>query len=261
MKHVLALGLATFVSAVAVAAPVTRTVDYEIDGTAFEGVLVYDDSVSTRRPGLLMVPNWLGINDTAIARAMELAGDDYVVLVADMYGKATRPRDFDEAGEASGLVTADRDMMRIRAQRALASLKEAGGAMIDADQIVALGFCFGGTTVLELARTGADIDGVVSFHGNPKPVRPAVNGAVKASVLVLHGADDGFVPDDDVRAFEHEMRTAGADWTLVSFSGARHCFAEKEADNRPPGCVYNERAAKRAYAMLDQFLDEQFNTH
>ncbi len=259
MKLVLACGLAAFAVAEAVAAPVTKAVHYEIDGVPFESVLVYDDSVSTQRPGLLMVPNWLGINDTAIARAKELAGNDYVVLIADMYGKAIRPTDFDQAGQASGAVTADRELMRSRAQRALASLKDEGAAVLDADRIVALGFCFGGTTAIELARSGAAIDGVVSFHGNPQPVVPAAKGEIKASVLVLHGADDGFVPDANLRAFESEMRTAGADWTLVSLAGAKHCFAEKEADNRPPGCIYNERAAKRAYAMLDQFLDEQFD--
>lgn len=258
MKQVVAFGLAALAIGNAAAAPVTKAVDYEIDGTAFESVLVYDDEGAAKRPGLLMVPNWLGINDTAIARAKELAGEDYIVLIADMYGTAIRPKNFEEAGEASGVVTNDRAMMRARAQRALAALHDAGSTLVDPERIVALGFCFGGTTAIELARTGADIDGVVSFHGNPKPVEPAGKGEVRASVLVLHGADDGFVPDDNLRAFESEMRDAGADWTLVSLSGAKHCFAEREADNHPPGCLYNERAATRAYAVLNQFLDEQF---
>jgi dienelactone hydrolase len=259
MKSVLA-GVFCAVSGVALAAPVVEKVAYDIDGAPFESVLVYDGDREGKRPGLLMVPNWLGINNTAIARAKELAGDDYVVLVADMYGTAVRPSNFDEAGEASGKVTADRALMRARSQRALQALKEAGASVLDGGRIVALGFCFGGTTALELARTGADIDGAVSFHGNPMPVQPAGEGEVKASILVLHGADDFFVPEENLRAFEKEMRDAKADWTLVSLSGARHCFAEKEADNRPPGCLYNERAAKRAYAMLDRFLDEQFAT-
>lgn len=251
-------GLAAMVALPAFAAPVIERIDYEIDGTAYESVLVHDDAGAARRPGLLMVPNWLGINETAIARARELAGKDYVVLIADVYGKAVRPADFDEAGKASSAAMADRDALRKRINRALDVFRDAGSTLLQPDRIVALGFCFGGTTVLELARSGADVNGVVSFHGNPGPVIAARKGDVKASILVLHGADDFFVPEESLRAFETEMTQAGADWRFLAFSGARHCFAEREANDQPPGCLYDERAARRAYAALDQFLDEQF---
>lgn len=241
----------------ALADPVRETVSYEIEGRKFDSVLVYDGALGTRRPGLVMVPNWLGITDEAIARAVEIAGDRYVILVADLYGADLRPADFQEAGQASGAVLGDRDLTRARALRAVQALHEAGGAVLRPGPVGAFGFCFGGTVALELARAGADVAGVVSLHGDPKPVQAAQPDSVKASVLVLHGAADGFVPDGNLRAFEQEMDTAGADWTLVSFSGAQHCFAEPGADNQPPGCVYDARAADRAYRMLHDFFAER----
>lgn len=246
-------------TATALADQVVQPVEYEIDGTTFESVLVYEGNLRVQRPGLVMVPNWLGVTETAIERAKEIAGERYVVLVADMYGKGKRPKNFDEAGAMSMAAMSDRAMVRARAARAVEALKESGEAFVRPGRIGAFGFCFGGTVALELARSGAEIAGVVSLHGNPKPVLPAEKGAVKASVLVLHGAEDFFVPAENLREFEAEMRAAGADWTLVEFSGAKHCFAEPEARNEPPGCIYNARAAGRAYRMLYAFFDERFS--
>ena len=240
------------------AAPVVEKVTYEIDGTEFESLLIRDGDTASKRPGVVMVPNWLGINDTAIERAKKIAGDRYVVLLADVYGTAVRPKDFDEAGEASMRVQGDRVLTRTRINRAVEAFRKAGNEWLVPGKIAAIGFCFGGTVALELARSGADVAGVVSFHGNPGPVVPAEAGAVKASILVLHGADDFFVSAENLRAFEAEMKAAGADWTFVSFSGAKHCFAESEAKNEPPGCIYNARAARRAYAAMDGFLAEVF---
>ena len=213
MKRYLMCLLAAGVANVA-AAPVEQTVDYEIDGTRFQSVLVYDDAAQAKRPGLLMFPNWLGINADALARARELAGSEYVILVADMYGADVRPANFEDAGKASGVVTADRELMRTRAQRALAELTDAADGIVDADRLVAFGFCFGGTTAIELARTGAAIKGAVSFHGNPAPAPGFESGRIDGEMLVLHGADDSFVPQDDLRAV-HCQAAAFADCLLV----------------------------------------------
>lgn len=257
MLSVATASVAALVFAGTVAAsPDVRTIEYTLGDTRFESLLIGAED-GRKRPALLMVPNWLGISDAAIARAKALAGERYVVLLADMYGAEVRPADFDAAGKASSSVLADRSVARARANRALEALKAVEG--VDHRRVAAIGFCFGGTVALELARSGADVAGVISLHGNPGPVLPAAESGITASVLVLHGADDAFVPAENLRAFEAEMSVAGADWSLVSFGGAKHCFAEPQADNRPPGCVYHPVAARRADAIVDQHLAEWFS--
>jgi dienelactone hydrolase len=260
MIRMLALSLFALAAtpAPAIADPAVKPVKYEIDGTAFESLLVYNDTIRAVRPGLVMVPNWKGINDTAIARAREIAGDRYVVLLVDMYGADVRPDSIQAAGQASAAVLSDRALTRTRVSRAVAELRTTADSLLQPGPVVAFGFCFGGTVALELARSGAaDVAGVVSFHGDPGPVDPAGKGEVLADILVLHGAADGFVPAAQLRAFEQEMDAAGADWTLVSFSGAQHWFAESEADGTPPGCQYHAAAAERAFGMFQQFLDQR----
>jgi len=206
----------------------------------------------------VMVPNWRGVNDSAVEKAKRIAGDDYVVLVADVYGKNVRPKDDKQAGEVAGKLRGDRATLRARALKAVDVLKaQAGKAPVDPARIGAVGFCFGGTTVLEMARAGAPLAGVVSLHGGISTDLPAQANAVKAPILVLNGADDRSVSAEDKAAFKQEMDAGGADWQFVDFSGAVHCFAEADA-NSPPGCVYNERAARRAYRMMDDFFEERF---
>ncbi|MCS4233854.1 dienelactone hydrolase family protein [Stenotrophomonas sp. BIGb0135] len=244
----------------ALAAMQAKPVEWTLDGTTFSGVLVYDDSDSDKRPGLVMVPNWKGVNDSAIAKAKQLAGDDYVVLVADVYGKGVRPKTDAEAGPVATKLRNDRPVLRARALKAIEVLKaQAGKAPLDAGRIGAVGFCFGGTTVLEMARAGAPLAGVVSLHGGLGSPLPAKAGGSHPSVLVLNGADDKGVSKDDIASFEQEMNTAKVDWEFTNYSGAVHCFAESDA-NSPPGCLYNERAAKRAWKALDAFFEERFET-
>ena len=239
------------------AAMQAERVEWTIGETTFSGVLVHDDANAIPRPGLVMVPNWMGVNGSAVEKAKELAGGDYVVLVADMYGKDTRPADSQEAGAVSGALREDRILLRERIGKAVDVLRaQAGRVPLDPDRIGAVGFCFGGTAVLELARSGSDVAAVVSLHGGLTTPIPAMAGAVQAPILVLNGADDQGVSDADIAGFQEEMDTAGADWTFVNFSGAVHCFAEADADN-PPNCVYDERAARRAYRILGGFLREQ----
>jgi dienelactone hydrolase len=244
----------------ALAAMQAKPVEWTLDGTTFSGVLVYDDSDSDKRPGLVMVPNWKGVNDSAIAKAKQLAGDDYVVLVADVYGKGVRPKTDAEAGPVATKLRNDRPVLRARALKAIEVLKaQAGKAPLDAGRIGAVGFCFGGTTVLEMARAGAPLAGVVSLHGGLGSPLPAKAGGSHPSVLVLNGADDKGVSKDDIASFEQEMNAAKVDWEFTNYSGAVHCFAESDA-NSPPGCLYNERAAKRAWKALDDFFEERFET-
>lgn len=238
------------------AAPVAKTVEWKIGADTFAGVLVYDDAVRHPRPGLVMVPNWKGVNPSAIEKARQVAGDDYVVLVADVYGKGIRPKTDAEAGPVATAMRADRPTLRARVQKAVAVLKQQPATLVDVNRIGAFGYCFGGSTVLELVRAGDALAGVVSLHGGLATDLPAA-GAVKTPVLVLNGGDDTYVSSAEITAFQDEMRKAGADWQFVNFSGAAHCFAESDAQN-PPGCVYHERSAKRAYRMMADFFGDVF---
>ena len=258
MRILIASALLLLAATSVEAAMVVKPISYTVDKTVFSGHLVYDDASKALRPGLVMVPNWMGETESAVDKAKVIASTDYVILVADMYGEGVRPKNADEASAEVGKLFADRTKLRARIDEAVATLRaQVGKAPLQADKIGAIGFCFGGSTVLELARSGADIAGVVSFHGGLSTSMPAAENSVKAPILVLNGADDRSVSLEDIGKFNEEMNAAGADWQFVNFSGAVHCFAEADA-NSPPGCVYNERAAKRAYLMMKNFLAERF---
>lgn len=240
------------------AAVVAKAVPYEIDGEAFEGVLLYDDSVTTPRPGLLAIPNWMGVNDDTVAKAARAAGSRYVVFLADMYGKAVRPSNADEARVAATSVRADRALMRRRAQAAVEVLRAQGDEVaLDARKLGAIGFCFGGGAVLELARSGAPLQGFVSFHGNLDTPNPADAKNIQAPVLVLHGADDPAVPQAQVDGFVAEMKAAGVDWQLVSYGGAVHSFTDPKA-NVPGRNQYHPVVAARAFKAMNDLFDEVF---
>ncbi|HEY0179805.1 MAG TPA: dienelactone hydrolase family protein [Dokdonella sp.] len=240
------------------AAMVSRPVDYEVGGKKMQSVLVYDDAVKTPRPGLVMTPDWLGMNPDQIALAERIAGTDYVILVADVYGVDVRPKNPQEAGAAAKAMYEHRGDLRARINAALAQLKaQAGTAPLDGRHWGAIGFCFGGATTLDLARSGADVQGVVSFHGNLAG-DPSFKDRIKAKVLVLHGADDTFEPPEQIAAFQQEMRDAKADWQFLSFGGAVHCFAIPTAHGEVPGCKYDALVAKRAFAQMHRFFDEAF---
>ena len=206
-----------------------------------------------------MVPNGYGVTDAAVEKAKTIAGDDFVILLVDMYGRGVRPANPDEAGKAAGAVYADRAQMRERINTALATLRSIEDVLLAKDDIGAIGFCFGGATVIELARSGAELAGVASFHGNLSTPVPATAGGVKAPLLVMNGADDAFVPAESIDAFEKEMREAGADWQFVNFGGAVHCFAEPDEDGSViPGCKYHEPSYRRSMVMMRGFFAERF---
>ena len=254
----IAFAIALLIAAFPVLAKMqAKPVDWTLDGKTFSGFLVYDDATTAKRPGVLMVPDWKGAGDNAVAKAEHIAGRDYVVLLADVYGKGVRPRNDEEAMAQVKALYADRGVLRARANKALQVLREqAANAPIDLRRIGAVGYCFGGATVLELARSGADLAAVATFHGALDTDKPAVRGDFKPSLLVLNGANDSYVAKD-IPAFEKEMNDAGVDWQFVNFSGAVHCFALPEAHN-PPGCVYDELAMRRGERMMRVFFAERF---
>ena len=255
--------LAAFALALSLAAPVraamvAKDVRYQVGGKEMQSVLVYDDAVKTPRPGLVMAPDWVGMNDNQVALAKQFAGKDYVILVADLYGADVRPKNPDEAGKAAKNMYAHRSDLRARINGALDQLKaQVGKAPLDGKHWGAFGFCFGGATVLDLARSGADVGGVVSFHGNLSTDDPSMAKNIKAKVLVLHGADDKFESPEQIAGFKKEMTDANVDWQFHEFSGAVHCFAIPTADGSVPGCQYYERAAKRGLKQMHLFFDDE----
>ena len=238
------------------AAMVHKTVTWTRDGTTFKSVLVYDDATSTKRSGLVMVPNWFGVNDVAVKKAETIAGKRYVILVTDLYGEGVRPASNADAQAATKPLYADRPLLRRRMTEALAQLKaQAKDAPIDLKHLAAIGFCFGGTAVLDLARSGADVAAVVSFHGGLATDDPALARQIKARVLAMNGADDkGTMPD--APAFMDELRGSPADWQFVVLGHAVHCFTE--TDQHSPGCMYDARAAARSYRLMRDWLDHAF---
>lgn len=224
-----------------------------------QGVLVWDATVDKPRPGLLMIPNWLGISDTTIDFAGQIAGRDYVVFMGDMYGSDTRPTTLDEAKAAAGPLFADRGLMRRRVVAAFAELERLAAthaAPIDASKLAAIGFCLGGTAVIDLARTGSGVAAVVSFHGGLGSDDPALAKQVKARVLAMNGSNDTATMPG-APGFLDEMKQSRAPWQLTVFGGAVHCFAEPW-ENRPPNCVYDAAVARRAFALMHAWLNEAF---
>ena len=260
-KSMIALGVSLFFGfGAAHAAMVTKTIDYDVNGKKMQSVLVYDDATKTARPGLVMTPDWKGMNDDQVALAKQIAGKDYVIFVADVYGVDVRPKNPEEAGAAAKANLGNRPELRARINAALAQLRaQQGTAPLDGKHWGAFGFCFGGTTSLDLARSGADVQGVVSFHGGLGTDDAALAKNIKAKVLALNGGDDKGLTPEGLAAFEKEMRDGGVDWQVVNFGGAVHCFAIPTAHGQDsPNCAFNEKASKRGFQMMHYFFDEAF---
>jgi dienelactone hydrolase len=235
----------------------TQVVEYKQGDTVLEGYLAYDDTFTGKRPGVLVVHTWTGVGPYVKGRAEQLAKMGYVAFAADIYGKGVRPKAPDASGAEAAKYRSNRPLLRDRAQAGLDVLRQQ--PMTDPKRIAAIGYCFGGGAVLELARSGADIAGAVSFHGNLDTPNPDDAENIKSKVLVLHGADDPYVPHEQVQAFEKEMREANVDWQLVSYGGAVHSFTELEAGNDPSkGAAYNMKADRRSWEDMKQFFAEIF---
>ncbi len=254
---ILALCALLTLGGVAEAKIVTRVVEYRQGGAVLEGYLAYDDSLTGKRPGVLVVHEWTGLGPYVRMRVEKLAGLGYVAFGADIYGKGVRPDNPKDAAATAGIYKSDRKLMRARAAAGLDELRRQPN--VDPGRLAAIGYCFGGTTVLELARSGADLRGVVSFHGGLDTPTPADAAKIKARVLALHGADDPFVPPPQVAAFQDEMRSGGVDWQMVFFGGAVHSFTNPDSGNDPKkGVAYNERADRRSWEAMKLFFDEIF---
>jgi dienelactone hydrolase len=256
---VLGVAAAALLSAPAGAAMVEKKIGYELDGKKYEGVLVYDDSVKGKRPAVLMSPDWLGVSPKSVEQAKVVAGKRYVVFLADMYGVGAAPKNPQEAGPAASQIRSNIALTRARMHKALETFLAEGNkaGLIDQKKLAAVGFCFGGGNVLELARDGTDLKAVVTFHGELTTSAVDGPGKVKSRILVLHGADDPIVPKAARDKFEDEMKAAKVDYQVVAFGNTVHSFTDPTA-KFPPAAVYNEKSAKLAYAMMRDFFSQSF---
>jgi len=257
MKYVLIMMVVTLAYTSAYAGLRTERVEYRDGDVLLEGYLAYDGTTKGKRPGVIVVHEWWGLNRYIERRTEELAKLGYIAFAIDMYGKGIRADNPQKAGELSGTYTKNRGLMRSRARAGLEILRKQ--PLADASQIAAIGYCFGGTTVVELARSGAPLSGVASFHGGLDTPNPADAGNIKGSVLVLHGADDPFQPREKVEAFQDEMRKANVDWQMNIYGGAQHGFTNPDADKYGiKGVAYNEKADKRSWEAMKIFFKEIF---
>lgn len=257
MKQLLSLILVLLWAMNTPAAIHTETIDYQLGGTTLEGLLAYDDSWQGKRPGILIVHQWQGITAYEEMRAKMLARMGYVAFCADVYGKGIRPKTVQEAGAQAGKLKSDRALLRARVNAGLDELKR--NPYVDPNRLAAIGYCFGGTAAIELARSGAKLNGVVSFHGGLDSPNPAVGKNIKCKLLILAGADDPFEKPEDLAAFEKEMRDSKVDWQIVFYGGAVHAFTQSDVDKlNLPGAKYNERADKRSWQAMKDFFAEMF---
>jgi dienelactone hydrolase len=257
MKKLLLAVMTTLFAASVHAAIRTKTVEYKQGDATLEGFVAWDDAVKGVRPGVLVVHQWLGLTDYEKHRAEMLVQLGYVAFCADIYGKGVRPKNTAEAGAQAGKYKSDRQLLRARVNAGLDALRQQ--PLVDSKRVAAIGYCFGGTTVLELARSGADIAGVVSFHGGLDAPTPADGKNIKCKILALAGADDPFQKPEDLAAFEKEMRDSKVDWQINFYGGAVHSFTQPNAGNdNSKGAAYNEKADKRSWEEMERFLAEIF---
>ncbi len=226
---------------------------YKQGDTTLRGYIAYDDATTGKRPGVVVVHEWWGLNDYTKKRTRMLAEAGYVAFAADMYGDGKTTEHPREAGEWSGAIAKNQQMAIDRFNAAVAQLKK--NPNVDPDHIAAIGYCFGGSVVLGMAMGGADLDGVVSFHGG-LPSDPA-SGKVTASILVCNGALDQFATPELIQTFQKNLTDAGADWEFINYGNARHSFTNPSADTHGiPNLAYNEKADKRSWQTALNFLAE-----
>ncbi|MGZ6395478.1 MAG: dienelactone hydrolase family protein [Pseudobdellovibrionaceae bacterium] len=237
-----------------------KTVEYSAQGVVMKGYLAYDENIKGQHPGVVVVDEWWGLNDYARKRARMLAELGYIALAVDMYGEGKVVTTPDEAGKLSSEVMKNFDVGKARFMAAMDFLKQQPS--VDPNRIAAIGYCFGGGVVLNMARQGVDLRGVASFHGGLTAVKPAQPGSVKAKILVLHGGADKLVTLEQVEAFKQEMKSAGVDLQFISYPGATHSFTNPEATelgkkfNMP--IAYNADADKKSWGELKEFLKKIF---
>jgi len=258
MKYVIMMLLASLTLAANAEATVkTKVIEYKQGDTVLEGYLAWDDHFYTKRPGILVIHEWNGLGPYVKHRAEMLAKLGYVAFAADIYGKCVRPSTPAESAKVAAIYKDNRSLMRARARAGLDVLKEQKN--VDPRHIAVIGYCFGGTVALELARDGADVLGTVSFHGALATPTPQDAKRIKGKVLALHGADDPFVKPDEVAAFQDEMRKGGVDWQMNIYSGAVHGFTNPDnGSDNSKGVAYNKEADRRSWEAMRAFFAEIF---
>lgn len=236
---------------------ITKDIEYTEGGTTLMGYLAYNNNNTESRPGILIVHQWKGLTEYEKMRARQLAELGYVAFAVDVYGKDIRPTSSEEAGKQAGKFSSDRNLLRERVKAGLEEIKKQ--EFVNVNNIAVIGYCFGGGAALELARSGADIKGAVSFHGNLTTPNPLDANNIKCKISVQHGAIDPNVPEEDVIAFKKEMEDAKVDYVLTEYAGAVHSFTQESAGNDPSkGSAYNERADKRSWQAMKNFFTEIF---
>lgn len=235
----------------------TQSIEYKDGDATLEGYLAYDENITGKRPAVLVVHEWKGINDYIKNRTDELAKMGYVAFAPDIYGKGIRPTTNQEAGAQAGKYKSDRALMRSRVNAGFTVLRN--NELADLNKTAAIGYCFGGTTVLELARSGTALNGFVSFHGGLDSPKPEDGKNIKGKVLILHGADDPTISPEDMTNFQNEMKTNAVDWQMVYYGGAVHAFSNPDSgNNKASGSAYNENAAKKSWEDMKEFFSEIF---
>lgn len=232
----------------------TRTIDYDHNGTLLEGFLAWDDQAKGPRPAVLVSHAWGGRDEFAMAKAKALAELGYVGFALDMYGKGILGSGPEENAKLIGPFIGNRALLQGRQAAALATVR--GQPEVDPGRVAAIGFCFGGLCVLDLARSGADLRGVVSFHGLLSPPGNTEGNAIKAKVLVLHGYDDPMAPPEQVLALASELSRGGADWQIHAYGGTVHAFTNPQANDPVFGTVYKQAADRRSWQSMGNFLAE-----
>ena len=239
---------------------IKKSVEYHDGDTVLQGYLSYwqHKQDKTRRPGVLVVHQWKGLGEFEKHKADALANMEYIAFAVDIYGKDVRPDTSEEAGKQAGTYKGDRELFRRHLNAGLEQLRQ--HPLVDPDRIAAIGYCFGGTGMIELARSGAEIKGVVSFHGGLDSPSPDDGANIKAKLLVLHGADDPTMTRDDIAAFQDEMRAHEVDWQMIYYGGAVHSFTDPKADEygRPQTVRYDGDADRRSWAAMEGLFREVF---
>lgn len=256
-RFIITVALMSVLSVPAFAVVQTETINYKHGKAWMQGFLAYNDSAKGQAPGIVIVHQWKGLGEYEKRRARELAELGYAAFAVDVYGRGVRPKAPEKAGAEAGKYKQDRQLFRDRIAAGFEAFKKTG--KVNPNKIVVIGYCFGGMGALEFARSGAEVAGTVSFHGNLDTPNPADAKQIKGPVLVLHGGDDPYVPTADVLAFQNEMRQGGVDWQFVSYGGAVHAFSDPSAGSNPAtGAAYNAKADRRSWKTFIHFLEEVF---
>lgn len=248
---------AALICSAASGAIVTEVVEYQAQGVPLKGFLAYDDALSEKRPAVMVVHEWWGLNDYARGRARMLAELGYTAFAVDMYGDGKTAAHPKEAGEFAAAVRNNMLVARARFNAAMEVVKK--HKTVNPDKIAAIGYCFGGGIVLQMALDGTDLDGVVSFHGSLGGVYPDTKPDVKAKILICHGADDPHISAGQIEEFMRQLKTAAADWQMNSYGGTVHSFTNPDAGSDPStGSAYNKAADQRSWQAMKLFLKEIF---